>query len=437
MSITSFTARTTAFLGLLLVGTSCQQGDLDVGQQIISPLELAIAPIDTFRVDAATVLTDTFATSADSSVLVGQWTDALTGRTSARGFSAVSYVSHDLPDRTGARFDSLVLVLPLGTAYGDTTTPTTLRVHRLTETVDTRTYYNLNAVGYEASSFLVKTVQPRPGSGSRQVRLKLPDAYGQSLFAALRSRTISDNETFHNLLKGFAFVAEPAPANLLLKLAISSGSAGLVLYYHENDLNQTRSTLRFPLQGGHFSQIVTSRSGTPLVALTDRRRSVTSSLTERTSFVIPAAMLQTRLSFPSIGQLALLETFRGLNRAELIVEPVGQNPRSNAAPPAQLVLFQTNSQNERLAIVPDGTGGSSTVGATYSYSLTDLEGQGQYVFDLTYYLNEILSTRLSNRPLLLTAVTSAAQLPQERLAIGDNSNGTYRMRLKLYATFGN
>lgn len=419
----------------LLFSVSCQQGDLDVGQQIISPSELDVQSIDSFSVQAATVLADSFITSADSSVLVGQWSDVLTGRTQARGFASLAYTTHDLPDRTGVRFDSLVLVLPLGTAYGDTNQLVTLTVHRLTEKLEEDTYYNLKAASYENSPFLTKTARPWPGYGSRAWRLRLPNAVGQSFFDNLRNRTISDEETFDAFLGGLAFLATPQ-TNLFLRLPISSGAAGLVLYYHENDLNQTRSSLRFPFQGGHFSQLMTNRSNTPLQALVNRTSTVSSRLTQNASFVTAGAMLSTRLAIPSLDQLSLFSELRGINRAELVVESIRPNIRDNAAPPTQLALYLTNNQNEPLAVVPDGTGGSNTITASYSYDPNDLEQKGRYVFNLTYYINEILKTRLPNRPLLLMAVTNASQLPVERLTLGDDRNSGYRLRLKLYATLG-
>lgn len=435
MPIKNHLARALTCAGLLL-SVSCQQGDLEVGQQIITPNELVVQLIDSFSVQTATVLADTFVTSADSSVLVGQWTDALVGRTLARGFASLAYAANDLPDRAGARFDSLVLVLPLGTAYGDTMQLLNLNVHRLTEKIRDKTYYNLNSVGYEPTPFLTKIIRPWPRSGSRQLRIRLPDAFSRTFYDKLRDRTIANEETFDAFLGGLAFVADRPTANLLLRLPASAGAAGLLLYYHESDLSQTRSTLRFPLQGGHFSQIATDRTNTPLQNLRGRTSVVSSRQTQNRSFVIAGAMLNTRLTIPSLDELALMDEFRGVNRAELIVESVRRNTRDNASPPLQLILYQTNSQNEPLAIIPDGTGSNSTAIANYGYDSNDLEQKGRYVFDVTYYINEVLKGRLPNRPLLLTSVTSTSQLPTERLTLGDNLNPAYRLRLKLYATLG-
>lgn len=431
----SITKRLLVAVGLL-VPVACQQGDLEVGRQIGTPSELEVQLVDSFTVQTATVLADTFVTSADSSVLIGQWADAQAGRTSARGFASVAYATNDLTDRSGTRFDSLVLVLPLSRAYGDTTELMTLNVHRLTRTLENKTYYNPDGAEYEAAPLLTKTIRPWPRYRTRQVRILLADDLGRSFFEQLRSRAIQDDESLASFLPGLAFGSSApggAGPNLLLGLNVSSGAAGLLLYYHDNDMNQTRSTIRFPLQGTHFSQMLTDLSQTSLRSLRSRADAVSSRQTQNMAFVNAVSRLRTRLQIPSLNELALLDQYRGVNRAELIVEPVRKDVRDNAVPPSQLTLYQTNDLNEVLAVVPDGQSNSSVSGY-YSYDPTDLEQKGRYLFDVTYYINEVLKNRLTNRPLLLTAPVSDAQLPLERLAVGDAKNPAYRMRLKLYVT---
>lgn len=424
--------RAALFVLAVVAFVACQEGDLEVGQRVAAPTELGVQLVDSFTVQTETVLADTFVTSADSSVLVGKWTDALTGRTEARGFASLVYATNDLPNRTDARFDSLVLVLPLASAYGDTTQPFTLNIHRLIGEIEDKTHYNLEAAPYETTPFLTKLVRPWPRSGSRQLRIRLPAELGQSFFDRLRNRAISDDQTLKSFLSGLAFAAPDMASNLFLGLNVSSGSGGLLLYYHQTDIDRTRSSLAFTLQGTHFSQMQTDRSQTPLRNLLTRSDAVSSGQTQHVAFVVAGAMLRTRLRIPALDELAFMEQYRGVNRAELTIEPVQSDVRNNASPPAQLVLYQTNSVNEALAAVPDGTG--TAVSGYYGYDLTDLEQKGHYAFNITYYINEIIAGRFPNRPLLLMTPSSESTLPLERLTIGDSRNPTYRMRLRLYVT---
>ncbi|CCH52664.1 hypothetical protein BN8_01679 [Fibrisoma limi BUZ 3] len=418
---------------IAIIFTGCQSGDLTVGQQIVTPRELDVQLVDSVTVLASTVLADTFTTSADSSVLIGRWADPQAGQTTAKGFVSLGYATHSLPDQQTVRFDSLVLVLPLGTAYGDTSQLLTLNVHQLRAKLDDQTYSNLDAAAYEPTPLLTKTFRPWPRYGSRQVRIRLPNALSQDFFDKLRNRVIIDEETMDAYWKGLALLSDPS-TNLLLKLGISSAEAGLVLYYHDTDLNQTRSTIRFDLTGTHFSQVAGDRTGTPLSNLRTRLDAVSSRLTQNTAFIAAGAMLRARLEIPGLTQLVQTQQYRGINRADLILEPIRRDRRDNAAPPSRLVLFQTNSLNETLSIVPDAEGSSSTVVGYYGYDPNDLEQQAQYTFNITYYVNEILKARLPNRPLLLQAITETNSLPLERLTFGDAFKAGYRLRLRLYMT---
>lgn len=97
------------------------------------------------------------------------------------------------------------------------------------------------------------------------------------------------------------------------------------------------------------------------------------------------------------------------------------------------MLYQTKSLNEVLAVVSDGQT-SASVSGYYGYDPTDLEQKSRYAFDITYYINEVLVNRLTNRPFLLTVPGTGTQIPAERLALGDSGNPAYRMRLRLYVT---
>lgn len=96
-------------------------------------------------------------------------------------------------------------------------------------------------------------------------------------------------------------------ANRLLGLNVSADAAGLMLYYHDTDIAQARSILRFPIQNTHFSQVLTDLSQTPLRNLRNRADVVSSQRTQHVAFVNAGGRLQTRLQIPSLSELALLD----------------------------------------------------------------------------------------------------------------------------------
>jgi hypothetical protein len=313
--------------------SACMSGDLDVGQTLIRPDEMQLQYIDTVTVNMSTVMIpDSFVTSSDSSVLVGRWSDPQTGVMSARGFASLSYVFNDLPDQKGIRYDSLVLELVHGYTVGDTLKPFTLQVHQLLQPLEIGAlHYNTESVAYNAKPLIQSTTVPQYKEEIRQIRIDIPDAMARSFYAKLISKEINDAETMHEFWKGFAFVS-PNLNNVFVALNLTSSLSGIRLYYRGNDIDQTSHNILFPFQASQFTQLVNNRSGTPLQALQRPADAVSSRLTQNTSFILPGAFISTRLEIPSLSEFIKPENFIGLNRAELVVEPVRRDTRDNAPP---------------------------------------------------------------------------------------------------------
>lgn len=435
-------------IGFGAVLTGCQTGDLTVGQQIIAPDMLHVQVVDTITVQSATVLTDTFATYTDDNVLTGRWVDANTGRTTAKGFVSIGYTANALASQTNVVYDSLVLVLPIGFAYGDTLGRFTLNVYRLTSLFKTRAYSNLSAIDHEPTPWLSQVVTAGSSSNGGQYRLRLPAAVQQDFVRQLTNRTIENQEELDAYLKGFAIGATP-PANVLVGLNVTSASAGLTLYYHTTDLTPVNASLVFPfrtqdaqVQTTHFSQVVTDRSGTTLAGLTSRTDAIDGSKTGNRTFVAPSAQLTTRLTLPSLDRYALgAGQFRGVNHAELILEPVWPNTRDNAAPFGTLALYQTNDSNQltdingaAIGIVSSGDGTTASA-QLLNYTPNALIPEPEYHFNLTYYVNQLIQKQVLNRPLLVTTSQQPTlQSLAQRLTLGNAGTAQYRLRLVLYVS---
>ncbi|WP_266364752.1 DUF4270 family protein [Tellurirhabdus rosea] len=424
---------------LLLAGAflSCQSEETAVGLSLVGPDEVQVQVIDSVTIRTSTVLVpDSFVTSADTNVLIGQWSDALTGRATARGFASFDYAANELANTSGLRLDSLVLELGYTFAYGDTTARVDLALHRLQAPLAEQTYDNTDAVAYETVPLFQRTLLPRPNSGTRQLRFRMPDNLALSFWNGLLTRQIVDAATLADFWKGIALTGATS-GNVFVGFAAGQRS-GLRLYYHATDISGTATSLQFPLQGTHFTQLTADRSGTPLQSLRQRADAVSSGLTDRSSFVAMGVGLRTRIEFPYLGQFEKPERFIGLNHAELVLEPMRRTDRDNMAPPATLALYQTNSQNELLAEVPGGPTGSSGAVAAYSIDPTSLELTDGYRFDLSQYISQVIRRQITNRALLLTAPAAQPDLTLlvRRVTLGDGQRPTDRMRLRLYLTTG-
>ncbi|GAB3260508.1 DUF4270 family protein [Larkinella harenae] len=422
--------------GLILL-SACMTGDLDAGQNLIKPDEMQIQYIDTVTVNLSTVMVpDSFITSSDSSVLVGRWTDAQTGVMQAHSFASLSYITHDLADQKGIRFDSLVLELDYAYSVGDTLSPFTLQIHQLQKSLNAgAVHYNTQSVAYQNQPLTQKSFLPQFRGEKRQLRIRIPDVLARTFYDKLVSKEINSLETLADYWKGFAFLSSPNQ-NVFLAFNLTSSNSGIRLYYRGNDINQTAANLLFPFLAGQFTQLINNRTGTVLQPLQRATDNVSSRTTENASFVVPGASLYTRLEIPSLSEFIKPPGFLGLNRAELQIEPIRRDLRDNAPPPAQLGLYFTNSQNEAVEVVPGFVSGESPAVASYAYLPNEIELQDAYLFNITKYINQVLRGESLNRPMLLKVPSNQATLKTmlQRAVLGNRQNPTDRIKLKLYIT---
>jgi len=394
---------------------------------------MSVIPVDSMTVNAYTIMSpDSFSTSNDSLILVGNWTNAQTGRVTARGFTNVGYTSNSLATQQSVQFDSLVMELTYNFRYGDTTSLFDLQVHQLRQPLSSlRAYYNIDSVAYQSTPLIQQTFRPSTKTGVRQVRIRLPETIAQPFFQQLNNNTINSAETINNYWKGFAFKTTTAN-NIFMGFNLLSEQTGIRLYYHANDVAQTQYNVRFSLYDVHFSQLTNNISNTPLQTLVNLQDKLPSKSTGNTSIVSPGISLYTRLEIPGLSDYVRPERFVGLTRAELLLEPVRRSRRDNSPPPAQLALYQLNEINNVVT-------GTSQIGnsATYAASneLTELELKDYYSFDVTQYVNEVIRGQIPNRALLVTIPTAGTLRTRvRRVALGDQQNPTDRVRLRLYIT---
>ncbi|GAB3701952.1 DUF4270 family protein [Spirosoma flavus] len=441
--------RTCWYAGLLwLAGillSACQSGTLDVGQSVINPQELLVQSIDSVTVQTATVMrSDSFATYGDNDLVIGNWSDAQTGKVTARTYTSLDFSNNPLLEQTTFQFDSLVLELGYSFAYGDTTSAFTIGVHRLNRALQNQLYYNTSSVPYEATPFLQKTVIPQPNSRTRQVRIRFPDAFGKTMYDKLIKGEIDAN-TLNNFLTGFAFTGSSS-TNAFVGFTAAATASGLRLYYHSTastDVSNASTSIQFPIVGIHFTQLQRDFRGSALSGLQKKSDIIPSQQTGNSTFIVPGAGLQTRIEFPYLGEFARPEDYADLNSAVLVLGPIRRDFRDNYPPPAQLELYYTNNQNEILStIVPGGPSGLSGAIGAYSYDLDALTLTDFYTFDLTYYIGQIIKRKLPNRPLVLTLPINANGAPPalrtlvQRVAIGDRFKANDRLQLKLFITSG-
>ena len=158
---------------------------------------------------AYSVLEDTINTTNTSANILGHISDPVFGKSSAGIFtqlalsgSAVNFGDHPV-------IDSLVLTIQLAGFYGDTNSCVGIRVHRLTESLDSQTqYYQNSTVSYDPTplNYSLTSYPIRPTSSivvdtsvlGPHLRIRLSQQFGQYLL----NHQDDLNNRFQDFLKG-------------------------------------------------------------------------------------------------------------------------------------------------------------------------------------------------------------------------------------------
>lgn len=425
---------------LLFVLGSCQKGDLNLGSEVIPDANLSVMMVDTFTVKLSTVaVTDTAITSADSVIYTGRWKDVNTGVQEFTAFASPGFPSNNLNTRASSIvLDSTVLILPLSYSYGDSVQTFKLSAHLMTTPLASGTlYYNTNtSARYSRQPLVEKSFYPGKGR-TPSVRMRT-DSLGSILFNRLVTRSIQDNETLQQAFPGLALRGVSA-GNVIVGFGVNPGRSILRFYFHDNSSTTTTSeTIDVDFSYKHYTRYGNDFSGTPLANLKNRSDAVNSALTGNVAYVTQGGPLRTRIEFPYFENVLMSkQSILGVNRAELILDPVRTNFRDNALPPANLYLYRTNAVNDILTSQPIETviNSLTPVSAAYVTESSFYENKDHYTFNVTSYFNQLMSNNTQLSPIILTPAVGAQQyLNFSRTSLGNRNFSSDRVRLVLYYT---
>ena len=191
-----------------IVLCSCKDEHTPIGEDILGNL-VDTEFTDTITLQAYSFLEDTVNTTNTSANILGHTFDPVFGKSSAGIYtqlalsgSAVNFGDHPV-------IDSLVLTLQLSGYYGDTNSYVGIRVHQLSEALDSQAqYYQNSTVNYDPTplNYNLTGYTIRPSSTvvvdtsvlGAHLRVRLSDQFGQYLL----NHQNDLNNQFQNFLKG-------------------------------------------------------------------------------------------------------------------------------------------------------------------------------------------------------------------------------------------
>lgn len=419
--------------------SACKGDGLDVG---IANESVGVNIADTLTVEASTFLLDPLPTTGQGVLLVGRIHDADLGRMESRSYFRLSneqLALSSLPENSS--YDSLSIRFYYnGYSYGDTTKLIRFNLHRVIEDIEPYEFpialeddeYPVFASGgttllanrefaYDGESLGSVSFRPRPNTPEDTVvAIKLNDEFGQILFdmAVNEDTRLTVNDDFFNFLKGVVLV--PANGSEGAVIGFKDSVAFEIHYSYEtqDDGMREQGVINFPIGAStyQFNRIITDREGMPLAALSDQNDNIASSLTGNRTYIQGLTGVVTRLRFPS-ARLFVNEGAMAVSKAQLIIE-TDQSKEPIFSLPDALILMQANKYGTPISIIPNSFQSDTQMAYYQPANSAGGTANGQYVFDLTAYMNGLRNTvEDEDESLLLTLSTTALMSTFDHLKI--------------------
>ncbi|HEV8283959.1 MAG TPA: DUF4270 family protein [Chitinophagaceae bacterium] len=416
------------------LGISCSRNEIEFGN-IPDNNYTNLVSIDTVEPRLSTVVLDSFTTGSATSFLLGKYKDPYLGIISARPFFQLTIPAETVSISTTSQFDSACFIIHLNKYYyGDTTREQTIYVNELAQTIDytyNNNLYNSTNVPAKLDALGSKKVKLRPSTDSIIIRLN--NSKGAELFNKLQQRSdeVVSDDGFQNYFKGISLSVNDNDTTAIYGLNGASGNMILRIYYHTTIPYPENKWVNFPSKSNNyaFNQIVTDRTGTPLHSSTTGTKEFSSEQTNNAAFTQYGAGALLKMIFPSLKGIITTDKIVKLQKAELIIRPLGQSyDNFKFKLPSSFYLVQTNGTNTIGSFVLDST---LSVLQTASPVVDEIYGLNTYYrFNVTSYINSLLiNTGTEDAGFFLLENKDPLQV--NRAVIGNSKQALFKTQLLL------
>lgn len=408
----------------------------DIGAGLIPPIDGVITK-DTLL----DVITDSFDDldsarlySGDNHLVGAITNDPLFGKTTASLFFEMKPTTfpYYIPGHKDSLVvDSAVLILSYRGVYGDSTKPLTLRLFEIDN--NTKLDPTLNyAVNYPPGSpinigtslapavtvdirRLTDSINNRFENSNNQIRIKLDKVQALRFLKGYDSTSAYKSDSmFRTYFAGFALTADASGgANALLKVNLIDTNSKFSLFYSSSSTGATvrdTSVAKFSFvsgSDGHYNRVIRDKSASEAV-----KHFTTTSKPDSLVYVQTSPGSYVRIRIPGLQALSN----RIVHRAELIAEQVPDDANlltleQFLLPPRYLLLSRYDSSIKTLRNIPndysissEGAPNISNFGGYLSYkSINGYDKVGSYTFDLSRYVQGIVTRKDTSYTLRLTA----------------------------------
>ena len=355
--------------------TSCTDKETEIGLGLTDPSTLYNGKTDTlFAVSALSVRDDSLLTSNYSYGIIGDYTDAVFGRSTSTLYSQIGLASGmSSINFDEVTIDSVVLNLVSDGLFPDTNGSYNLHfvVRQLAEPINADSdYYSIDSIAVDpAATFFDQTVTV--GGHDSVVRLSLSTSINTVL-----AQTGTGDE-FLAAAKGLAVSIVGDADQGMLSINFATTATCLTAYYHYGT-DTLGYTYDFLFGGGvaHFTHFTHDYSGTALAGADSIDGS-------QELYLQPLAGYNALLNFDSVVRKFHEDhPLAVIHHAELLMPVASTAP---AERPGQLVALASD-ENGALSLIPDYTDAYTYRGFDGTYD----ESRNLYRIRITQYLQRLL-----------------------------------------------
>lgn len=408
---------------------SCYRNDIEFGN-LPDNNYTNLVYTDTIEPMLSTVVLDSFPTNGISSLLIGKYRDPYLGVVAAKPFFQMTISSDTINIPATAQYDSICFIIhPSGYYYGDTTATQTIYVSELSDFINF-TYgtqlYNTSNVPLYPLPLASKTLQIRP-SADTVVMLRMNDTKGLEFFSKLQEHATetATDENFQNYFKGVSLYVSNSDSSVVYGLKGSPNDMLMRVFYHTTTPYFDSKSFDFTLKSGayNFNQVIADRTGTPLFSSTTGTKEFLSENTNNIAYTQYGTGVLLKLTFPSLKGLITTDKIIKLQKAELIIRPLGDSHDFNKYKlPTALSLITTDGTN---------TIGSS-IAANIVPTTDEIYGtDAYYKVDVSSYINTLLNSTGGGDQGLFFVGNPVANA--DRAIVGNGKQPLYRTQLLITA----
>lgn len=431
-------------IGLLGVFSfSCKKSPETIGNGL-QPQDnvISLHRTDSIEILSYSVLADSLGTKSLLNALLGSLKDPVFGVTNAGFYTQLHLSSTSQHFGTAPVLDSIVLQLCYSGYYGDTTTPQTVHVYELSDSLSAQeSYYASSTVArYEEDYANGYTFYPHPKTATivlandtvtrPVVRIPLSASFGEKLMNA-DSSVFATPDSFKAFFKGLYVTCEAvSEGGSISYINLTNNTYSVLqLYYHESAGSANQKRYDFYVTSAdtyfnHYEHDYTQGSEEFVQQFVNGD----TALGRQTLYLQSMGGVKAFLKFPDIHHLGAdsLKPYQHvvINQAKLVLPGSSlANDTSNFKNPPSLALVGIND-NGSSYLLPDYFEGSNYFGGTYSTTTKDVR------FNITRYVQSLLSGQRNNNGIYLSI--SGASFNAERWIIaGPQSQEDRKMYLEV------